>query len=73
MTINKSQGQTLKKEGIYLQEPVIAHGQLYVAYSRCKEQVNVKVQVFDSLPLQGKLLLNSVQVFTQNNVNKNIL
>jgi ATP-dependent DNA helicase PIF1 len=34
MTINKAQGQTIPHVGIYLPEPVFAHGQLYVALSR---------------------------------------
>ncbi|PIA58458.1 hypothetical protein AQUCO_00500412v1 [Aquilegia coerulea] len=35
MTINKSQGQSVKIVGIDLQNPVFSHGQLYVALSRC--------------------------------------
>ncbi|PIA29184.1 hypothetical protein AQUCO_06200046v1 [Aquilegia coerulea] len=35
MTINKSQGQSVKIVGIDLQNPVFNHGQLYVALSRC--------------------------------------
>ena len=34
MTINKSQGQTLQRVGIWLFDPCFAHGQLYVAVSR---------------------------------------
>ena len=33
VTINKSQGQTFQRIGIYLLDPVFAHGQLYVAFS----------------------------------------
>ena len=34
LTINKAQGQTLKRVGIYLETECFGHGQLYVAASR---------------------------------------
>ena len=34
MTVNKAQGQTLKRVGVYLPDSCFTHGQLYVAASR---------------------------------------
>ncbi|KNZ76639.1 hypothetical protein J132_09384 [Termitomyces sp. J132] len=43
MTINKSQGQSVKHVGLYFQSGVFAHGQLYVALSRCISGDCIKV------------------------------
>ncbi|GJW60798.1 DNA helicase [Tanacetum coccineum] len=45
MTINKAQGQSLKKIGIYLADPVFGHGQLYVALSRATTPDGVKILI----------------------------
>ena len=49
MTINKSQGQTLTRLGIYLPQPVFSHGQLYVALSRTTSYHNIKI-LTDNVP-----------------------
>ena len=47
MSINKSQGQTFSKIGIYLPQPVFSHGQLYVAFSRVSKLENIKIKIED--------------------------
>jgi len=47
MTINKSQGQTLSRVGLYLPQPVFTHGQLYVAISRVKTKRGLKILILD--------------------------
>ena len=48
VTINKGQGQENQRVGIYLPEPVFAHGQLYTAFSRGKRGRNVSVLIEDN-------------------------
>jgi len=45
MTINKAQGQTFGRVGLYLREPVFSHGQLYVAFSRVRNSHSIKVKI----------------------------
>jgi hypothetical protein len=47
-TINKSQGQTVTRAGIWLRKPVFAHGQLYVALSRVGHPNNIRVALPDN-------------------------
>ena len=47
MTMNKSQGQSLKHVGLDLRTPVFSHGQLYVGLSRCTSGNRLKILVKD--------------------------
>ena len=42
MTVHKSQGQTLNKVAVWLEEPCFGHGQLYVAASRVASPDNIR-------------------------------
>ena len=69
MTINKSQGQTFEKIGIFLPNPVFAHGQLYIAFSRARGIADVKVKIQNTCH-QG---LHQGKVVTQNIVYREVL
>jgi len=75
ITINKSQGQTLEKVGLYLRQPVFAHGQLYVAMSRVRSFANIKVRVEDIIAgnsRQGYLTAHN-GTYTKNVVLREVL
>uniref|UniRef100_U9UA95 Uncharacterized protein n=1 Tax=Rhizophagus irregularis (strain DAOM 181602 / DAOM 197198 / MUCL 43194) TaxID=747089 RepID=U9UA95_RHIID len=61
MTINKSQGQTLSRVGIYLPEPVFVHGQLYVAFSRVTSHQYIKVLI-DNTPNSDDSITTNILV-----------
>ena len=61
MTINKSQGQTLNKVALYLENEVFTHGQLYVALSRVTSPDNLVI--FTPKTSNGKFMTRNI-VFT---------
>ena len=65
ITINKSQGQTLKSIGVWLRNPVFSHGQLYVAVSRVGSPANLRIAI--------KSQKGEVQFMTNNVVYKEVL
>jgi hypothetical protein len=69
MTINKAQGQTFNKVGLYMQRPCFSHGQLYVAFSRARAFDDIKVQV---VPNRQQGMYNNL-CYTQNIVYKQLL
>lgn len=60
MTINKSQGQSLKRVGLYLPNQVFTHGQAYVALSRVTEIEGLVIVNADSEVGDRSLIKNIV-------------
>ncbi|KAL7218730.1 hypothetical protein ACSBR2_011913 [Camellia fascicularis] len=60
MTINRSQGQTLKKVGVYLPNPVFFHGQLYVALSHVTTSSGLKILIVNKVDQPSNYTKNVV-------------
>ncbi|XP_076953596.1 uncharacterized protein LOC143627717 [Bidens hawaiensis] len=60
MTINKSQGQSLNRVGLYLKNDVLSHGQLYVALSRVTSKKGLKILILDKYGKQTSKTTNVV-------------
>ena len=67
MTINKSQGQSLQKVGLYLTKPVFSHGQLYVALSRVRNIDGLKIVLGETTDTQTTTNVVYKEVFTNIN------
>ncbi|CAN1217861.1 ATP-dependent DNA helicase pif1, partial [Linum perenne] len=68
MTINKSQGQTLERVGIYLPKPVFSHGQLYVAISRVKSASGLRILLLNDPSIPHGYTRNIVYTETFNGI-----
>ena len=76
MTINKSQGQSIENLGIYLNDVVFSHGQLYVALSRSSDSRKISIYIKEQGSRQGHLMRNvpgnEHRVFTRNVVYREV-
>ena len=63
VTINKAQGQTFERMGLYLPQSCFSHGQLFVAMSRVGGWEDVQVLVMPVVNVQGNI---NGQVCTRN-------
>nr|XP_047140966.1 uncharacterized protein LOC124816017 [Hydra vulgaris] len=69
MTINKSQGQTFDRVGVYLKKPCFSHGQQYVACTRTRAFNSLFFKI-DKHPIQGMV---GEKYYTINVIFSNVL
>ena len=66
MTINRAQGQTLLRGGLFLETSVLSHGHLYVAFGRCGDPRNFFVHANQSEFANMKDHLDGGKVYVRN-------
>lgn len=64
ISINKAQGQTLQCAGVWLNQPVFNHGQLYIAESRCGDRNNIRFCVSSDNNETNNIVYNDIVVRT---------
>ena len=73
LTINKAQGQTFTRVGLFLPDPVFSHGQLYVAFSKVTSSNGIEVLITNKQNKQGQMLINDPKrTFTRNIIFKEV-
>ena len=61
LTINKAQGQTLRRVAVYLPTPVFSHGQMYTAVSRAGDPDGLRVHALGSRnPVDGHVYTRNI-------------
>ena len=73
MTINKSQGQSVDKIDIYIENEIFTHGQLYVALSRVKSPNGLYVLIHDTVNKYENRVKNIVYKEVLHKANKKII
>ena len=73
LTINRAQGQSLKRAGLYLPKNVFTHGHLYAGLSRCGDPDHVHICTNQEEFNHVSHLLDPSKKYTKNIVYKEIL
>ena len=66
MTINRAQGQTLLRGGLFLETRALSHGHLYVAFGRCGDPRNMFMHANQQECANIKVHLDERKVYVNN-------
>lgn len=73
MTVHKSQGQTLRRVGLYMPKPMFAHGMLYVAMSRVGQPEDIVIAIEPSTMAAAHAAENGGGHYTRNVVHHELI